>query len=348
MGKLQSTEATQREHTGTTSSKVDMKIIALVISLACLVHGEGLFLSTALDGVEIKLRGRDRGPDITQVEVHIRPKEVTASGDIPSLEYKEEDGCWKQAPAKAGPTNRGQKKRWRLDLPAPCKTYKFRLALHSDSCIDYLEHPTTMGGSPLYLVNQTRFIPGAPENLQMSGDNSLEWDAVPCASEYQVTYSTEDGKTTTRVGEDALSNTQLPFPSSPCQTVDAVVKAVSGLRKGPGARITFNTCQAEEDRDNTTLDASFLFADFQEEECPTQNLPLCKASPLPSPLVTLGLKDSLDEEKQGVVVKELSQFPTLLICLVAGGLLLFLILAIVFTIVIRRRQRSGIHHVQKS
>jgi len=324
-----------------------MNIIALAISLASLVHGEGLFLSTAEDGVEIKLRGRDRGPDITQVEVHIRPSEVTASGDIPSLEYKEEDGCWKQAPAKAGPTNRGQKKRWRLDLPAPCKSYKFRLALHSDSCIDYLEHPTTMGGSPLYMVEQSRFMPGAPHNLQMSGNNSLEWDAVPCASDYQVTYSTEDGATTTRVGEDALSNTQLPFSSSPCQTVDAVVKAVSGSRKGPGGRVTFNTCQAEEDRDDATLNASFLFADFQEE-CPAQNLPLCKASPLPSPQeVRFGLKDSLEEE-EGVVVKELSQFPTLLICLVAGGLLLFLILAIVFTIVIRRRQRSGIHQVQKS
>merc|ERR1711881_419329 len=146
------------------------------------------------------------------------------------------------------------------------------------------------------------------------------------------------------------SNTLLPFSSTPCQTVEAVVKAVAGSRKGPGARLTFNTCQAEEDRDNATLDASFLFADFQEEECPAQNLPLCKASPLPSPLeVRLGLKESLEEEKkEGVVVKELSQFPTLLICLVAAGLLLFLILAIVFTIVIRRRQRSGIQHVQKS
>jgi len=329
-----------------------MKIIALAISFVSLVHGEGLFLPTAVDGVEIKLRGRDRGPDITQVEVHIRPKEVTASGDIPSLEYKEEGGCWKKAPVKSGPTNRGQKKRWRLNLPAPCKIYKFRLAMHSDTCIEYLEHPKTMGGSPLYLVEQTRFIPGAPENLQKIGNNSLEWDAVPCASEYQVTYSTEDGRTATRVGEEAISNTQLPFPSSPCQTVDAVVKAVSGSRKGPGARVTFNTCQTEEDRDDAsaTLDASFLFADFQEEECPAQNLPLCKASPLPSPLeVRLGLKESLEEEKkEGVVVKELSQFPTLLICLVAAGLLLFLILAIVFTIVIRRRQRSGIHHVQKS
>jgi len=327
-----------------------MKIIALAISLVGLVHGEGLFLPTAVDGVEIKLRGRDRGPDITQVEVHIRPKEVTASGGIPSLEYKEEGGCWKKAPVKAGPTNRGQKKRWRLNLPAPCKIYKFRLAMHSDTCIEYLEHPKTMGGSPLYLVEQTRFIPGAPENLQKIGNNSLEWDAVPCASEYQVTYSTEDGRTATRVGEEAISNTQLPFPSTPCQTVDAVVKAVSGSRKGPGARVTFNTCQTEEDRDDATLDASFLFADFQEEECPAQNLPLCKASPLPSPLeVSLGLKESLEEEgKEGVVMKELSQFPTLLICLVAAGLLLFLILAIVFTIVIRRRQRSGIHHVQKS
>jgi len=326
-----------------------MKNIALVISLFSLVHGEGLFLPTAVDGVEIKLRGRDRGPDITQVEVHIRPKEVTSSGEIPSLEYQEEGGCWKSAPAKSGPTNRGQKKRWRLDLPAPCKTYKFRLALHSDFCIDYLEHPTTMGGSPIYLVEQSRFIPAIPENLQMSGNNSLEWDAVPCASEYQVTYSTEDGKTTTRVGEDALSNTQLPFSSSPCQTVDAVVKALSGSRKGPAARVTFNTCQAGEEREDATLNASFLFADFQEEECPmTQSLPLCEASPLPSPHeIRLGLKDNLAEE-EGVVMKELSQFPTLLICLVAAGLLLFLILAIVFTIVIRRRQRSGIHHVQKS
>merc|ERR1712061_533566 len=62
----------QQQH----NSKVNMKIIALAISLASLVHGEGLFLSNALDG----------------------------------LEYKEEDGCWKEAPAKAGPTKRGQKK----------------------------------------------------------------------------------------------------------------------------------------------------------------------------------------------------------------------------------------------
>jgi len=325
-----------------------MKIIVLAISLVSLVHGEGLFLSTAVDGMEIKLRGRDRGPDITQVEVHIRPREVTASGDIPSLEYKEEGGCWKKAPVKSGPTNRGQKKRWRLDLPAPCKIYKFRLAMQSDSCIDYLEHPKTMGGSPLYLVEQTRFVPATPENLQVIGNNSLEWDAVPCASEYEVTYSTEDGKTATRVGEEAISNTQLPFPSTPCQTVDAVVKAISGSRKGPGARVTFNSCQTE-NRDDATLDASFLFADFQGEECPAQNLPLCKTSSLPSPLEVIS-KDSLKEEggKEGVVVKELSQFPTLLIGLVAAGLLLFLILAIVFTIVIRRRQRSGIHHVQKS
>jgi len=326
-----------------------MKIIVLAISLVSLVHGEGLFLSTAVDGMEIKLRGRDRGPDITQVEVHIRPREVTASGDIPSLEYKEEGGCWKKASVKSGPTNRGQKKRWRLDLPAPCKIYKFRLAMQSDSCIDYLEHPKTMGGSPLYLVEQTRFVPATPENLQVIGNNSLEWDAVPCASEYEVTYSTEDGKTATRVGEEAISNTQLPFPSTPCQTVDAVVKAISGSRKGPGARVTFNSCQTEEDRGDATLDASFLFADFQEEKCPAQNLPLCKTSSLPSPLEVIS-KDSLKEEggKEGVVVKELSQFPTLLICFVAAGLLLFLILAIVFTIVIRRRQRSGIHHVQKS
>merc|ERR1712110_1245242 len=267
----------------------NMKIIALAISLASLVHGEGLFLSNALDGVEIKLRGRDRGPDITQVELHIRPNEVAASGQIPTLEYKEEDGCWKEAPAKAGPTKRGQKKRWRLDLPAPCKTYKFRFALRSES---------------------------------------------------QVTYSTEDEKTTTLVGEDALSNTMMPFSSTPCQTVEAVVKAVSGARKGPGARITFNTCKAEEDRDDATLDASFLFADFQEEECPSPNLPLCEPSPtIPIPQPVCG---------GTVCTEEISQFPTLLICLVAAGLLVFIILAIVFTIIIRKRQRSGIHHVQKS
>merc|ERR1712190_651035 len=56
-----------------------------------------------------QLRGRDRGPDITQVELHIRPKEVALSGAVPSLEYKEEDGCWKPAPKKSGPTNRGQR-----------------------------------------------------------------------------------------------------------------------------------------------------------------------------------------------------------------------------------------------
>jgi len=175
----------------------------------------------------------------------------------------------------------------------------------------------------------------------MGRNNTLEWDPVPCASEYQVTYSTEDDKTTTLVGEDALSNTLLPFSSTPCQTVEAVVKAVSGSRKGPGARITFNTCKTEEDRDDATLDASFLFADSQEEECPSPNLPLCEASP------TIPIPQEARQEG-GVVAEEISQFPTLLICLVAAGLLVFIILAIVFTIIIRKRQRSGIHHVQKS
>merc|ERR1711994_1172714 len=80
--------------------RVNMKIIALALSLASLVQGESLFLPTAVDGVEIKPRGRDRGPDITQVELHIRPKEVALSGVVPSLEYKEEGGCWKPAPKK--------------------------------------------------------------------------------------------------------------------------------------------------------------------------------------------------------------------------------------------------------
>merc|ERR1711962_348624 len=61
-------------------------------------------------------------------------KEVALSGTVPSLEYKEEDGCWKPAPKKSGPTNRGQRKRCRLDLPAPCKKYKFRFVLQSDNC----------------------------------------------------------------------------------------------------------------------------------------------------------------------------------------------------------------------
>merc|ERR1712107_581271 len=236
---------------------------------------------------------------------------------VPSLEYKEEGGCWKPAPTKSGPTNRGQRKRWRLDLPAPCKTYKFRFALQSDSCVDYLENPKMMGGSPQYLVDQSRFLPGAPQNLQMGGNNTLEWDAVPCASEYQVTYSTEDGQTTTLVSEDAPSNTQLPFAINPCQNVN----------------------------DDVTLDASFLFGDFQEV-CPAPSLPRCKAAPLPSPPeASLSLK----ENEESVVAKELpSQFPTLLICLVAGGLLLFLVVVTIATIVIRRRQWSGVHHVQKS
>jgi hypothetical protein len=103
----------------------------------------------------------------------------------------------------------------------------------------------------------------------------------------------------------------------------------------------------EENRnDDVTLDASFLFGDFQEV-CPAPSLPpRCKAAPLPSPLeASLSMKDN----EESVVAKELSsQFPTLLICLVAGGLLLFLVVAIIVTIVIRRRQRSGVHHVQKS
>merc|ERR1712209_101013 len=95
--------SSQREPKETTPSfweRVNMKIIAVALSLASLVQGESLFLPTAVDGVEIKLRGRDRGPDITQVELHIRPKEVSLSGAVPSLEYKEEDGCWKPAPKK--------------------------------------------------------------------------------------------------------------------------------------------------------------------------------------------------------------------------------------------------------
>merc|ERR1712079_34794 len=95
----QSAEATQRNHT-IVLRESQYEIIALALSLASLVQGESLFLPTALDGVEIKLRGRDRGPDITQVELHIRPKEVALSGAVPSLEYKEEGGCWKPAPKK--------------------------------------------------------------------------------------------------------------------------------------------------------------------------------------------------------------------------------------------------------
>merc|ERR1712203_617169 len=72
-----------------------------------------------------------------------------------------------------------------------------------------------------------------------------------------------------------------------------------------GARITFNTCKAEEDRDDATLDASFLFADSQEEECPSPNLPLCEPSPrrfTNSPFI-----ESLSPV--GVVAEEISHLP---------------------------------------
>merc|ERR1712141_12361 len=113
----QSTEATQREHIGATSEKDKMKIIAFAISLASLVHGEGLFLSNALDGVEIKLRGRDRGPDITQVELSFVPTKSLHLGRFPLLSTRRRMAAGKKLLQKRVPRKEGKKRGGGLTCP---------------------------------------------------------------------------------------------------------------------------------------------------------------------------------------------------------------------------------------
>ena len=308
-------------------------------------HSHSVFLPTALDGLQVQLRGRDAGPDITEVEVFVRPEEVLVSpqevqaGSLSlGLQVQEEGGCWR---AVAGqPIKRGRKLRWRVAI-APCLEYSFRVMASSTTCMEYLEYPKVLGNSPLYLVEKAkRFTPGVPEHLRLEGNSSLTWDPVPCVSHYQVRYAKEgeqlDDSNTTLVD----SNIPISIPELlGCETVTVQVGAVSGERMSQGTKYTFNTCAKED----TTADvASLLFED--NTTCPELSpLPLCQMAVTEEQDVQEAISNSPLSQEVPSMSPLSEETPSLVYILsgVAVALVLTGVLVVICVMLLRKRKHHG-------
>jgi len=302
----------------------------LVLIFPCIASLSGQsFKPNAKDFLEVQLRGRDSGPDITEVEVYATLGEMV-EGEVGieslTLELLEEGGCWGKAEGR--PIKRGRRYRWRVTI-TPCIKYAFRLVLASSnsSCVEYLEHPKLLGGSPLWMVEQSdRFSPTKPKDLKLRTNSTLQWFPVPCASHYEVTYT--DGSDTRVILEDSPSS-KLNLPSE-CQEIQASVKAVSGDQKSTKASITFNTCpdDEEEESKDITLDvSSFLLSEDEEKVCPKM-MPVC-GDPSPSELSRKSLPstggpytEEIVSPSSAPIIAGSVVLALVFICLVIGGVIL--------------------------
>lgn len=234
-------------------------LIGLLLFNVC-VSGQR-FLPDAGDFLEVQYRARNSGPDITEVEIHVDlEKMVEGAVDIDdlTLQVLEEGGCWKDSGRKH--VKRGRRYRWRIPI-LPCISHAFRVILHpsNSSCIEYLEHPKHLGGSPMWMIEQGhRFSPSKPKGLRFGADSTIHWEPVPCVSHYKVKYNT--GSEDMIILEDStFSKLNL---SEKCQEVTTSVMAVVGKQASPEAELKFNTCP---DEDITLGIESFLLSEDEAE-----------------------------------------------------------------------------------
>jgi hypothetical protein len=252
-----------------------------------------------------------------------------------ALEVREKGGCWRRVDRP--PTKRGKRLRWRVRV-APCLSQAFRLAFSPGSCVEHLHLPKVIPAQPLYLVERARhFLPAAPQNLRLVTNSSLQWEEVACASGYSLTYSVEGGEEREVAVLDGATSHELDLAEGECGSLEAEVKALSGKRVGPGSKGTFDTCLEEGSGDtrsgrmvtkgDATLDVTSSLLAQEEATCPApSSLPLC--SVLAEPQLT----------KTHPVLLPASLLPAWVLAVV--GAAVFVLLAIIITLVIRSRRHS--------
>merc|ERR1712106_544488 len=220
-------------------------------------------------------RGRV-GTRVTELAVTVQHNDMfegeeDVDMDILRIEVKAEDGCWTNVEGK--PVRRGKDKRmWRVKV-IPCKKYFVRLGIKRDGCIEYHEHPTTVGPASSEEIENSHFRPSKPENVgittQTDDSVSVSWTPSECSESHELLYESHDGDDSGNITVNAGMESVTIKDLKNCTDYSVYVTAVVGEEFSDEAEADFSTCyeDTEEGVPDKKPDDSATRCEPVEKEC---------------------------------------------------------------------------------
>jgi len=225
-------------------------VLALAVN-ANLVKCVPQFKENAAEFMEVGFNKGRTGTRVTELAVTVRINEMFEDGedvdvDNLSLEVKTADGCWTRV--ADGPVRRGREKQmWRVKV-IPCKEHSIRIGIKRDDCVDYFEHPETVGPAPVNEIVNSHFRPNTPENIvitPITADSVLvSWSQSECAESYDLWYESGSaldlGNMTIPAGAGSVTILGLEN----CTEYTVKVVAILGDEFSTEGEADFTTCIA--------------------------------------------------------------------------------------------------------
>jgi len=209
----------------------------------------------------------------TEMSVSYKPlkmlkidKKENIDYDNLKLEMKTNNGCWVEV--DGDPIKRGRNELlWRLQIQ-PCEFQDVRLALHKETCVEYLYKNKTLGPQSIEVLKMSGYRPDPPTNLRIKSIQgksdvsvSVSWTPSHCTQWYDLYYQaldrSDDGNMTlsSRMTKDVTI-----FDLNNCTDYSMRVVAMLGMEISEQIEAEFNTCDTE-NNDDYSIDADYIIAD---------------------------------------------------------------------------------------
>jgi len=180
------------------------------------------------------------------------------------LELKINDGCWSRV--DGDPIKRGRNELlWRMQIQ-PCEFQQVRLALHKNTCVEYLYNNKTLGPQSMETLKISGYRPDPPTNLRIKSlkgktdvSVSVSWTPSHCTQWYDLYYQaldrSDDGNMTL---SSRMTNDVTIFDLNNCTDYSMRVVAMLGMEISDQVEAEFNTC----DEETFSIDADYFIDDI--------------------------------------------------------------------------------------
>ena len=227
-----------------------------------LVEAVPEFKKNAAEFMEVGFNKGRTGTRFTEIAVTVRPGDMFEDGeDVDmedlSLEVKAGDGCWTKV--KESPVRRGKaKSMWRVKI-VPCKEHLVRIGIKRDGCVEYFQHPESVGPASAQEIANSHFRPKVPESVSivpLGGDSvNVSWTPSECAESYDLWYESDSrldlGNMTVSAGVRSVTVMGLEN----CTEYTMKIVALVGEEFSEEGEADFTTCDVNStDIHNTMID----------------------------------------------------------------------------------------------
>ena len=227
-------------------------VLVAVLTLAVnadLVKGVPQFKENAAEFMEVGFNKGRAGTRVTEIAVTVKISEMFKDGDAVGvddliLEIKENDGCWTKV--AEGPVRRGREKQmWRVKV-IPCKEHSIRIGIKRDECVDYFQHPETVGPASVNDIVNSHYRPNMPENIvvTLTGDDSVlvSWSKSECAESYDLWYESASALDLGNMTIPAVAGSVTILGLDNCTEYTVKVVAILGDEFSTEGEADFTTC----------------------------------------------------------------------------------------------------------